>query len=272
MECENCYIFSSPKNDDLVYLKIEEVRTYLNEIEREKIPTEEIGITGGEPFMNPDIIAIIEESLERGHKVLCLTNAMRPMMKCKDALLRLNKTYSDKFTLRVSVDHFKQEMHEEERGPRSWKPMILGLKWLSSNNFHIDIAGRTRWGENEKELREGFATLFKKENVNINAFDKKHLILFPEMDEGAAVPEITTDCWNILDINPDDIMCATSRMVVKRKGDEKPSVQACTLLAYEQEFNMGETLKEASQNVHLNHPHCAKFCVLGGGACSINEE
>jgi len=31
---------------------------------------------------------------------------------------------------------------------------------------------------------------------------------------------------------------------------------------------MGETLKEASGIVKLNHPHCAKFCVLGGGSCS----
>jgi len=96
-------------------------------------------------------------------------------------------------------------------------------------------------------------------------------MLFPEMDENAPVPEITTACWDILDVNPDDMMCASSRMVVKRKGDDKPSVMACTLLAYDQQFNMGETLKEASQSVHLNHPHCAKFCVLGGGACSVKD-
>ena len=28
------------------------------------------------------------------------------------------------------------------------------------------------------------------------------------------------------------------------------------------------TLKEAWRRVKLNHPHCAKFCVLGGGSCS----
>lgn len=56
-----------------------------------------------------------------------------------------------------------------------------------------------------------------------------------------------------------------------RKGDDKPSVMACTLLAYDQQFNIGQSLKEASQSVQLNHPHCAKFCVLGGGACSVKE-
>ena len=271
LACVNCYIESTPKNDALVYLTHADVVSYLDEIKREGYPTEEIGITGGEPFMNPDIIPIMGECLDRGFQLLVLTNAMRPMMKCEKELLELKERYGDLLTIRVSVDHFKRELHEEERGPRSWEPMMKGLKWLSDNGFTIDIAGRTRWGEDEDELREGFDAFFKEFDINIDAYDKKQLMLFPEMDENAPVPEITTACWNILGVDPDDMMCASSRMVVKRKGDDKPSVMACTLLAYDQQFNMGETLQEASQSVHLNHPHCAKFCVLGGGACSVKE-
>ena len=63
-------------------------------------------------------------------------------------------------------------------------------------------------------------------------------------------------------------MCASCRMVVKRKGAEAPTVLACTLLPYAPEFEMGSTLREAEADVHLNHPHCAKFCVLGGASCS----
>ena len=271
LDCANCYIESSPKNDALVYLTHAEVVSYVDEIKQERYPTEEIGITGGEPFMNPDIIPIMGECLDRGFRLLVLTNAMRPMMKCEKELLELKNRYGDLLTIRVSVDHFKRELHEEERGPRSWEPMMLGLKWLSDNGFTIDIAGRTRWGEDEQELREGFDGFFKEYGINIDAYDKKQLMLFPEMDENAPVPEITTACWDILNVDPDDMMCASSRMVVKRKGNDKPSVMACTLLAYDQRFNMGQTLKEASKSVHLNHPHCAKFCVLGGGACSVKD-
>jgi len=57
-------------------------------------------------------------------------------------------------------------------------------------------------------------------------------------------------------------------MVVKRKGAAEPTVVACTLLPYDARFELGLTLREASHAVPLNHPHCAKFCVLGGGACS----
>lgn len=269
LSCVNCYIESTPTNDRLVYLTHAEVVTYLNEIRDGQISTEEIGITGGEPFMNPDMIAIMEECLKRGFKLLVLTNAMRPMMKCEQGLLRLKDEYDGQFTMRVSVDHFKREMHEEERGLRSWEPMMKGLQWLSDHKFTIDIAGRTRWGEDEAELRLGFDAFFQEHNISIDAHDQKQLMLFPEMDETVEVPEITTECWSILNVHPDDMMCASSRMVVKRKGDEKPSVMACTLLAYDQQFNMGETLKKASQSVPLNHPHCSKFCVLGGGACSV---
>jgi sulfatase maturation enzyme AslB (radical SAM superfamily) len=271
LTCANCYIESSPKNDRLAYISHDELNSYLDEIAQEQFPTEEIGLTGGEPFMNPDIISIMEACLVRGFRLLVLTNAMRPMMKCADDLLHLNKQYGARITIRVSVDHFKRILHEEERGLRSWEPMMKGLRWLSENRFNIDVAGRTRWGESEDELRHGFAALFKEINLDIDAFNHKRLILFPEMDEKATEPEITTACWAILRRSPDDMMCATSRMVVKRKGEDKPVVQACTLIAYDERFTLGHTLKEAYRSVRLNHPHCAKFCVLGGGACSVRD-
>jgi len=271
LACKNCYIESTPKNDRLVYLSHQEALSYLDEIKDQDLPTTEIGITGGEPFMNPDIIKIMESSLERGFDLLVLTNAMRPMMKCADELLRLHAVYGTKLTLRVSVDHFKPELHEDERGENSWKPMMLGLRWLSDNRFNIDIAGRTRWGEEEAELRDGFETFFKTNGIHIDAHDKKQLVLFPEMEPTAEVPEITTACWGILNVDPKDMMCSSSRMIVKHKGQDKPSVQACTLLAYDQQFNMGETLAEARKPVSLNHVFCAKFCVLGGGACSVKD-
>ena len=271
LACENCYIESTPKNDRLVYLTLDEVKVYLDEIKMEAYPTGEIGITGGEPFMNPQILPIMEETLQRGFRLLVLTNAMRPMMKCAAGLLTLKNQYGGNLTIRISVDHFRREFHEEERGPHSWGPMLHGLLWLSVNGFNIDIAGRTRWSEDEEELRQGFAEFFKLHGIKIDARDKKRLMLFPEMDEKAEVPEITASCWEILGVSPDDMMCASSRMVVKRKGDVKPVVQACTLLAYDDRFTMGRTLKEASRSVSLNHPHCAKFCVLGGGACSVKS-
>jgi hypothetical protein len=144
--------------------------------------------------------------------------------------------------------------------------MLEGLAWLHSNGSSIAIAGRTRWGD--ANLREGYAELFARLGLPIDAYNPQQLVLFPEMDQVSQVPEITDACWDKLGVDPEQIMCASSRMVVVHRGDDQPSVQACTLLAYDQRFNLGATLAEANTEVPLNHPHCARFCVLGGGSCT----
>jgi len=279
IECANCYIESSPTNDRLAYISAGETAAYLDEIEGLGLGTREIAFTGGEPFMNPDMVAMARDALERGFEVLILTNAMRPMQRehVKEGLLKLLKPHGDRLTMRVSIDHYTKKLHETERGPKTWASTIEGLDWLSQHGFRLALAGRTCWGETESRARAGYRQLISERGWPIDASDVWQLVLFPEMDEKADVPEITTHCWRQLGVRPQDMMCATSRMVVKRKGDSQPSVLPCTLLPYDAGFEMGETLAASAQAdgamfekgaVKLCHPHCAKFCVLGGGACS----
>jgi hypothetical protein len=268
LTCRRCYIESSPRNDRLAYLSAAEVAAYLDEIECHGLATEEIGFTGGEPFMNPVLPAMLDDALRRGFAVLVLTNAMRPMMKCRDQLLALNARFPDRLTIRVSLDHYDQAWHEVERGRRSWAPTLAGLTWLCDNGFRVRVAGRRFSGEPDPALRAGYARLFRDHGLPIAADDPDALMLFPEMDATRDVPEITTGCWDILGISPAAVMCASSRMVVKRNGASRPSVVACTLLPYDRQFELGHSLREAAGAVPLNHPHCARFCVLGGGSCS----
>ena len=268
LTCRNCYIESSPRNDRLTYLSAAEVETYLDEIARDGLPTKLIGFTGGEPFMNPDIIEMLECVLSRGLDALVLTNAMKPLRKLRAEMLALRERYGDRLTIRVSVDHYDPVIHEQERGRRSWAPTLDGLIWLASNGFKLDVAGRRFTGESESQLRSGFARLFDEHGIEVDAFDPVRLMLFPEMEPERDVPEITTACWGILQKSPDDVMCAGARMVVKRQGAPSPVVLACTLLPYDPRFEMGTTLAEASGPVSLNHPFCSSFCVLGGASCS----
>jgi sulfatase maturation enzyme AslB (radical SAM superfamily) len=277
--CINCYIESSPRNDRLVYMTASEVAAYLDEIEALKLGTREIGFTGGEPFMNPDIIAMLDDSLSRGFEVLMLTNAMQPMMRprVQQGLLDLKARFGSTLTMRISVDHYSAEFHDKERGPGAFAHTCKGTDWLSENGFKLAVAGRTCWGETVDAAREGYRALFSTRGWAIDADDPGALVLFPEMDERVDVPEITTACWDILGKTPSDVMCASSRMVVKRKGADKPAVLPCTLLPYDPQFEMGATLEDSAKanggafsngSVKLNHPHCAKFCVLGGASCS----
>ncbi len=268
IECGHCYMESGPKKDDLAYLSLGEAERFFDEIAGENLGATEIGITGGEPFMNPDIIAILGAALGRGLRVLVLTNAMKPLWHQRVALAKLNARFGNALRLRVSVDHFLEARHEMERGEKTWAPMMRGFRWLVGEGFQIDVAGRTFWDEDEGEMRKGYQMLFDDIGLALDAQDPAHLVLFPEMDVRADVPEITTACWGILGVRPDSMMCATARMVVHRKGASRATVVPCTLLPYDENFDMGETLKGALGAVKLNHPHCAKFCVLGGASCS----
>ncbi len=270
IECVNCYIESSPTNDALVYITADEVSDYLEQLKSREWNVREIAFTGGEPFMNPEMIEITRRALAEGYEVLILTNAMRPMMRkrVQEGLLQLNQDFPGKLTLRISVDHHTADNHDIERGAGSFDLTLKGMDWLRDNGFRMAIAGRTVWGEDDATGRAGYAELFKTHGYDIDAQNPGMTVLFPEMDEGIEVPEITTACWGILNKSPNDIMCASSRMVVKRKGADTPAVLACTLLPYTPEFELGSTLEEAEKPVSLNHAHCAKFCVLGGASCS----
>ena len=200
-----------------------------------------------------------------------LTNAMRPMMRprIRDGLLDLHSRYGTRMTLRVSLDHHSQPIHDTERGQGSFAIAGEGLSWLGTNGFATAIAGRQALAESEAEARAGYGRLITALGLSIDPADTKALVLFPEMVEGDSPPEITTACWGILSVDPADMMCASQRMVVRRKGADRATLTACTLLAYDKQFELGDTLASATDApVQLNHPWCASFCVLGGGSCS----
>ena len=265
IECRNCYIESSPKNDSLAYLTFEEVKSFIDEAVDKNLGTNEIGFTGGEPFMNKDIMKMIDYSLRKGLKVLVLSNAMKPMLNRTKELIKLNHS---NLTIRVSIDHYEKEKHEEIRGKNTYDVMLQGLKWLNENNFNYTLATRLLWNEKEEDLRKNFGTFIKNNNLRLDTNSPKELVTFAEMDEKIDTPEITTSCWDILNKDPNDVMCSWSRMVVRKKNSKNPSVIACTLLPYADEFDLGETLTNSLQKIYLNHKHCSKFCVLGGSSCS----
>ncbi|WP_284734776.1 radical SAM protein [Sphingosinicella terrae] len=259
LACASCYIESSPTNDALIYLSLAEAEAYFDEAAR--LGTRTIGFTGGEPFMNRDMIGMMEAALGRGFELLVLTNAMRPMRRFETALARIGAEHGRRIVMRVSLDHHEGPLHDSERGEGSWEKALDGLAWLAGAGFRVAVAGRRLAGDAEAEA--GYDRLLG--GLGIAA---DHVVLFPTMDPDADVPEISEGCWDILHVSPSAMMCATSRMVVKPKGAERPHVVACTLLPYDSRFAMGESLAGALGPVALNHPHCARFCALGGASCS----
>jgi molybdenum cofactor biosynthesis enzyme MoaA len=267
LSCEGCYIESSPINNKLLYLDLKDVEKYLEQMKIDNLSCDNIGITGGEPFMNKDIIPILKLCIKEKYNILVLTNAMQPMLNKINELIKFSNY--DKLTLRVSLDHYSKKQHEQIRGQNTWDKAIKGIRWLIHNNFKISIASRII-NKDEKLVRKGFAKFFKDNNFKIDAYNKTELLLFPEMDLNNDTPEITTDCWDILNNNPKNMMCSNSRMIVKRREDSETHVVSCTLIPFERDFSFGSNLKNSFKNIYLNHPFCSKFCVLGGANCSNN--
>jgi hypothetical protein len=200
-----------------------------------------------------------------------LTNAMRPMARHKAQLLALKDEFGARLRLRVSLDDPRAEIHDAERGAGGYAKTLEGLVWLAANGFATEVAGRGFAHEAEDALRRRFQALFDAIGFAVDASDANALVIFPEMEASADPPEITTACWGILNKDPREVMCASARMVVRRKGAAAPAVLACTLLPYDAKFELGGTLSEASGAVALNHKYCASFCVLGGASCGASK-
>ncbi len=267
LSCQHCYIESSPTNDRLQYLTIEDVLPFLKELKNEESNCQKIGFTGGEPFLNPQMIPILHACLEQGFHCLVLTNAHRVIKRVHDDILRLDRDFPGQLKLRVSLDHYTQELHEKERGAGTFKSTLKATKLLFDQGISLSIAGRSLKEESLQIEQQKYHQLLLEHDIQL-PMDNDHLVIFPEMDLKKEVPEISVDCWDILGKTPQMQMCAHERMIVVPKESGQAQVQACTLLAYDPQFNMGQTLEEAKQQVFLNHQFCAQFCVLGGASCS----
>jgi sulfatase maturation enzyme AslB (radical SAM superfamily) len=271
LACENCYIESSPRNNRLSFINEKEVANFLTEIKEQSHPVELIGFTGGEPFANPYMISILRKTLEEGFEVLVLTNAYKAIKKYYESLLSLRDDFGDKLKIRISLDHYSQEMHEAERGKGTFQETLETIKFLVKNNIHTSIAGRSLKKEPSDLALQGYQDLLTSKAINLKLYLGENIVIFPEMDQNKDVPEITVGCWDILNINPSDQMCSSERMIIKKKGNTDLTVMPCTLLAYDEQFELGTTLKNSVKKVQLNHRFCAEFCVLGGASCSATK-
>jgi uncharacterized radical SAM superfamily Fe-S cluster-containing enzyme len=248
LACTKCFMESSPTNDSLAYFPLASFRELLAQAPSDLA---EIGFTGGEPFMNPDIMPMLEAALAAGKRVLVLTNATRPMQRHAN-LSRLFASHPGRLAIRVSLDHYLPDRHEALRGKHSFASTMEGLKWLAAAGAKLAVAARTPWGEAEAMMQAGFARLFAAHSLSID-----DLILFPEMDFCAPAQPVTAVA--VAEAPP--VMCQSSRMAVQRKGGSEISFVPCTLLP-------DRDLSAWDDPVTLDHPHCSRFCVYGGASCA----
>lgn len=93
-------------------------------------PISEVGFTRGEPFMNPEVIPLLTDTLRRGLPALVLTNAMRSVVRTRNDLAALDEAYAGLLTIRGNLDHDGPALPEMERGQGMFGTTVEGLAWL----------------------------------------------------------------------------------------------------------------------------------------------
>ncbi len=261
IECTHCFISSSPRNRSHGMLSLADIEGRL--AEARALGVREYYFTGGEPFLNREMLPILEATLKQGPATV-LTNGMllRPELCRKLRALFDASEYS--LDLRVSLDGFDAASHDAIRGKGVWDKVMVGLKNLADAGLNPVITvtaaaegvetaeGRTRF----LELIRGFGfarprlkvlSLFRigAEETRTRSYEEWERL---EMDSLTADEAAT-------------LQCSSCRMVTSK------GVYVCPILIEEPAARMGESLQETVRSFTLGHAAC-HTCFVDGVTCT----
>lgn len=263
LTCSFCLEGSKPGDDRLNLLRFDDAKSYIDEALT--LGVKQFSFTGGEPFVNKDLIRILDYALQH-RPCMVLTNATEPLLKRLEQLEPL-RIHANKLHFRVSLDHFAADVHDKGRGAGMFALALQGLRALHEMGFPISIASQSIPGFTAHQVATNYAAVFRQAQLPENI----PRIEFPEFHPPGvtvAAPQITESC--MVDYQTEatrrEFMCAFSRMVVKSKGICK--VYACTLVDDDTDYALGSTLNESLQQpVSMKHHRCYS-CFRFGASCS----
>ena len=155
----------------------------------------EIYVTGGEPFVEPDIVAMLEYASDRLPTVV-LTNAMLFTGRRREELQRL--AGRPDLILQSSIDGARPETHDAWRGAGSWARAMDGLRHARELGLPLRVAMTETPGNRDEvaELRDLLASL----DITGDAFAVRPLVARGfaaeqdggvEISDAVMVPELT---------------------------------------------------------------------------------
>jgi pyruvate-formate lyase-activating enzyme len=146
LRCDYCCVRSSPSAPRRE-LGLERVRRIA--AEAPALGVREIFLTGGEPFLLPDVDAQIAACAEAAPTTV-LTNAML-FRGARRAVLRALPR--DRVTLQVSLDSPSPELHDLHRGAGTWEKAWQGVGALREEGFRVRLAATVSSDGHEEALR-----------------------------------------------------------------------------------------------------------------------
>ena len=153
----------------------------------------EIYVTGGEPFLEPDIVAMVEYASDRLPTVL-LTNAMLFRGRQRNELERL--AGRPNLIVQTSIDGAQAETHDRNRGEGSWSRAMEGVAIAAGLGLPIRV-GMTKTEENAGEVA-ALGDMLAELGIVGRDFAVRPLVrrgfstdAGVEIDDGNTVPELT---------------------------------------------------------------------------------
>jgi pyruvate-formate lyase-activating enzyme len=146
LSCDYCCVRSSPKAPRRA-LGIERVRRIA--IEAAELGVNEIFVTGGEPFMLPDIGEIIAACAEAAPTTV-LTNGMLFAGRRRETLRSLPR---ERVTFQISLDSPTPKRHESHRGKGTWARTWNGIERARAEGFRVRLAATVSTDAEAEEFR-----------------------------------------------------------------------------------------------------------------------
>ncbi len=261
LTCHHCFISCSPKNNTFGLLSLEQVRGYL----QESVPlgVKEYYFTGGEPFLNPEMVPILVETLRYGPTTV-LTNGTILKDEWLGTLSDAASASDHSLEFRVSLDGFSAAQNDPIRGEGTFDKALQGVIKLINFGFSPIITAVRTWPiDQEDQVVGDFVELLQRIGCH-----QPRLKIIPILQLGAEVTRsetaveadpITEEMMDGYDVS--QLMCEHSRIVSDR------GVHVCPILIEFPGSLLGDSLTTAKTSFPLAHGACLT-CYRHGAICS----
>ncbi|MEO1082606.1 MAG: radical SAM protein [Acidobacteriota bacterium] len=260
LACSHCFISCSPTNHTHELLSLAEVEVHLDDALR--LGIREYYFTGGEPFLNPDMEAILERTLRQGPANVLTNGLLLDDSRCERlAALAAASEYS--LDLRISLDGYDAESNDPIRGEGTFERILDGALHTYRAGLNPVMTVTEVHPENaSREGRNRFLELLRERGI-----ERPRLKMMPVLQLGAEAERSGAYAsWQQLqaDAGGDDgwdhLQCSSCRMVTDQ------GVWVCPILVNEPEGRMGDRLADTLESYPLGHSACWT-CHVHGLSC-----
>ncbi|HEU5182871.1 MAG TPA: radical SAM protein [Candidatus Polarisedimenticolia bacterium] len=258
LRCTHCFISCAPDNHSHGMLDLPTVLRALDEAV--ELGVQEYYFTGGEPFMNRELFAILEATLRAGPATVLTNGLLLDPRRCA-RLKRLDEGSEYSLDLRISLDGWGPEDHDRIRGPRAFDRAVAGMRnlWNAGLNPVVTVTELAE-GVAGAEGRERF--LDRLRSFGLTRPRLKILSLFrlgAEQRRGRGyLPSERLTSGDVID--PERLQCSSGRMVTSR------GVYVCPILIDFEGARLGSTLRDSLRPFSLAYPAC-HTCHVQGVTC-----